>query len=42
VEGSVLGAFHLGVVIAEVLLQIRELDERTPALREVAFVRTLA
>lgn len=42
VEGPVLGALHLGVVVAEVLLQVGELDEGAPALGQVALVGPLA
>lgn len=42
VEGPVLGPLHLGVVVAEVLLQVRQLDEGAPAVWEVAFVGALA
>ena len=40
-EGPVLGALQLGVVVAQVLLQVRQLDEGPAALRNVASVRTL-
>jgi hypothetical protein len=42
VEWPVLGSLHLGVVIAKVLLQVGQLDERASAVGKVAFVRTLA
>lgn len=32
VEGTVLGALHLGVVVPQVLLQVRQLDEGAPAV----------
>lgn len=42
VERAALGPLDLGVVVAKVLLQVRQLDERSAALRQVAFVRALA
>lgn len=42
VEGPALGPLDLGVVIAQVLLQVRQLDERAATLRQVALVRALA
>lgn len=42
VERTALGPLDLGVVVAKVLLQVRQLDERSAALRQVAFVRALA
>lgn len=42
VEGSVLRPFHLGVVIPQVLLEIGQLDEGSPAVRKVALVWTFA
>lgn len=41
VERPVLGAFHLCVVVAQVLLQIGQLDKCASALGQVAFVRAL-
>lgn len=40
VERAVFGALHLGVVISQVLLQVRQLDERPPAVGKVTFVWT--
>lgn len=40
VERSVLRPFHLGVVVAQMLLKIGQLDEGAAALWEVAFVGT--
>ena len=40
-ERPVLGPLQLGVVIAQMLLQIRQLDERAAALRYVAAIRPL-
>lgn len=42
VEGPVLGALDLGVMVAKVLLQVGELDEGPPALGQVALVGPLA
>jgi hypothetical protein len=42
VEGSVLRALYLRVVVAQMLLQIAELDEGATTLWQVAFVRPLA
>jgi len=42
VEGTVLGSLDLRVVVAEVLLQVGQLNEGAPALGEVALVRTLS
>jgi hypothetical protein len=42
VKRSVLRAFHLRVVVAQMLLQIAELDEGATTLRQVTFVRPLA
>lgn len=42
VEGPVLGPLDLRVVVAQVLLQVGELDEGSPAVGEVAFVGPLA
>lgn len=42
VEGTALGPLDLGIVIAKVLLQVRQLDERSAALRQVTLVRALA
>jgi len=42
VERSVLGAFHLRVVIAQMLLQIAELDKGAATLWQVTFIRPLA
>ena len=41
VEGPVLEPLDLALVVAEVLLQVRELDEGAPALGDVALVRPL-
>ena len=41
VEWAVLQSLQLGLVIPKVLLQIRQLDEGTPAVWDVAFVRAL-
>ena len=41
-ERPVLEPFQLRLVIAQVLLEIRELDESSPAVRYMAFVRSLA
>jgi hypothetical protein len=42
VDRSVLGAFHLRVVIAQMLLQIAELDKGAATLWQVTFIRPLA
>ena len=42
VKRSVLRAFHLRVVVAQMLLQVAELDEGATTLRQVTFVRPLA
>lgn len=42
VEGPVLGALDLRVVVAKVLLQVGQLDERASAVGKVTFVRPLA
>lgn len=42
VKRSVLRAFHLSVVIAQMLLQIAELDEGAAAFWQVTFIRPLA
>lgn len=42
VERPVLGALHLGVVVAQVLLQVGQLDEGAAALGQMALVRALA
>lgn len=39
VEGTVLHPLELGVVVAEMLLKVRKLDEGASAVRDVAFVR---
>lgn len=41
VEGSVLGPLNLRIVIAQVLLQIGQLDEGPSAIREVALIGPL-
>lgn len=42
VERSVLGPLHLGVVVAEVLLQIGQLYESSSAFGQVTSVRSFA
>jgi hypothetical protein len=42
VEGPIFGPFHLGVVVAEVLLQVGQLDEGSSAIRQVTLVRPLS
>jgi len=42
VEGPVLQPLDLALVVAQVLLQVRQLDEGPPALGDVAFVRSLS
>ena len=42
VKRSVLRAFHLRVVIAQMLLQIAELDKGATTLWQVTFIRPLA
>lgn len=39
VEGAVLHPLELGVVVAKMLLKVRQLDEGASAVRDVAFVR---
>lgn len=41
-EWTVFRALHLGVVVAQVLLQIGQLDEGATALRQMALVGALA
>lgn len=38
---SALGSLHLGIVVTQVLLQVRQLDERTTTFWQVALVRAL-
>lgn len=42
VKGPTLGSLDLGVVVPQVLLQVRQLDEGATAFRQVALVRALA
>ena len=42
VEGSVFQSFNLGLVVTEVLLKVRQLDERSATLGNVTFVGPLA
>ena len=42
VEGPVLQPLDLALVVAQVLLQVRQLDEGPPALGDVTFVRSLS
>ena len=42
VEGSVFGPFYLRVVVAQMLLKIRQLDKGPAAVRKVAFVRAFS
>lgn len=42
VEGPILGALHLRVVVPQVLLEVGQLDEGPATVREVALVRSLA
>ena len=42
VEGSVFQPLNLRLVITKVLLQVGQLDERSPTLRNVTFVGALS
>lgn len=42
VKWTVLGAFYLGVVVPQVLLQVRELDEGASTFRQMTLVGSFA